>query len=131
MAPADLPPKLRARIYQRSGGRCELFIDYGRIRGQCTRPGAEIHHMLTKARGGRILDEAGETLHLIHLCSQHHRWADGGKAYEAGLLIDGYVHSSPEGRPVYFGSDRDLRRLYGPHPDAARGEERAAGDPAA
>lgn len=131
---ADLPPQLRQRIYQRSGGRCEVYIEAGRLRGRCARMGAEIHHMLTKARGGRILDAAGETIHLIHLCRQHHRWADGSQAYEAGLLIQGYVHTGPDGRPRYAGPDPDLRRLYPigrSHTDAAREHQRAAGDSAA
>lgn len=135
MASADLPPALRKRIYARSGGRCELYVEFERLRGRCSRRGAEIHHMLTKARGGRVLDSVGETIHLIHLCQPHHRAADGGRAYEAGLLIDGYVQlDKVTGRPRYYGTDPDLRRLYPigrSHPDAARGDEPTAGDSAA
>ena len=73
----------------------------------------ERHHRLTRARGGRILDEVGETYHLMYLCHQHHRMADGKQAYENGLLLDGYV-TTVDGRPQYLGSDEYLTRVYGP-----------------
>lgn len=72
----------------------------------------ERHHRLTRARGGTILDEVGESYHLIDLCPQHHRMADGADAYESGLLIDGYVTSGLYG-PVYTGSDPYLLERYG------------------
>lgn len=78
---------------------------------RCWRQPTERHHLLTRARGGRILDEAGETYHLIHLCHVHHRLADGGDAYDAGLLIDGYV-TTANGRVVYHGSDEYLSNKY-------------------
>jgi hypothetical protein len=106
--------ELRQRIYRRSGGRCELYIEYSEtVRGRCSRAGREIHHMLTKARGGVILDNAGETMHLIHLCQEHHRYSDGQQAYDCGLLIEGYVTTDKvTGRPRYSGPDHQLRTLY-------------------
>jgi hypothetical protein len=68
--------------------------------------------MLTRARGGAILDEVGETYHKINLCREHHAWSDGGQAYEAGLLIDGYV-TKENGKVVYQGTNHYLRRHYG------------------
>lgn len=113
MARDEFPPALRRKIYARSKGRCEIYVEHGKFRGRCTRPAMEIHHMLTKARGGRVLDKMGETIHLIHLCWEHHRVADGYKAYEAGLLIEGSVVTDKlTGRAVYSGPDPDLRRLY-------------------
>lgn len=115
----DFPAALRRRIYARSRGRCELYIELGKFRGRCRKPAMEIHHMITKARGGRALDQVGETIHLIHLCFEHHRMAEGRLAYEAGLLIEGsVVTDKATGRPVYTGPDPDLGRLYGPDVDA-------------
>ena len=68
--------------------------------------------MLTKARGGRILDDAGETYHLIALCRQCHQASDGEVAYAGELLIDGYV-TTKDGKPFYQGSDEYLSKRYG------------------
>ena len=67
--------------------------------------------MLTRSRGGRVLDEVGETYHLIRLCHKHHAMSDGGAAYEAGLLIDGYAITEG-GRVVYYGTDEYLSNKY-------------------
>lgn len=69
--------------------------------------------MLTRGRGGAILDAAGEIYHLVALCPRCHAASDGGDAYIGSLLIDGYVTSDNEGKPVYHGSDKYLRRKYG------------------
>lgn len=75
----------------------------------------ETHHRLTRARGGRILDDAGETYHLMDLCHEHHRMADGGDARAAGLVIDGYVTTCSQcGLPSYFGPDEYLSERFGP-----------------
>lgn len=101
------------RLYERSDGMCE-----GMVRGEngiysrCWVKPVEAHHLLTRARGGGILDEVGDIAHLIHLCSYHHRMSDGESAYLGGLLIDGYV-SKENGRIVYKGSDPELNRKYG------------------
>jgi hypothetical protein len=83
--------------------------------GRWTRCGLgpiEVHHALTKARGGRILDSVGETYHLIALCPRCHRMADGGAAYAGGVLIDGYVTRDNDEWPVYSGSDEYLSEKY-------------------
>lgn len=67
--------------------------------------------MLTRARGGLILDKAGETAHLIALCPNHHRYAHGPDGYESGLMINGYVTTGTLGTPVYEGSDLRLLHL--------------------
>jgi len=80
---------------------------------RCGRRPTELHHRLTRARGGEILDRAGETYHLINLCHRHHMAAhDFGQAFENGLLIDGSVISGPDGRPQYSGSDEYLTAKY-------------------
>jgi hypothetical protein len=81
---------------------------------RCGRRPTELHHRLTRARGGLILDAAGETYHLINLCVGHHKTAhDEGTALRNGLLLDGYVTTGPDGLPEYRGSDPHLRSLYG------------------
>lgn len=108
MKPADI-------VRQRSGGRCEAYVQVHNIFqetwARCWKGPVEVHHLLTRARGGAILDEAGETLHLIALCPRCHRAADGKEAYERGLLIDGYV-TTENGRIVYQGSDKFLSHKY-------------------
>ena len=48
-------------------GGCEAMIQlYNGTWTRCWRKPTESHHMLTRARGGRILDEVGETYHLIN-----------------------------------------------------------------
>jgi hypothetical protein len=81
----------------------------------CGREPADLHHKLTRARGGLILDEAGEDYHLMRLCREHHDMAhDEGTAYDAGLLLRGYVNTDPVfGWPVYTGPDEYLQKKYG------------------
>jgi hypothetical protein len=81
----------------------------------CGRTPVERHHRLTRARGGKILDKAGETYHLMDLCTEHHRMADGGDARAGGLVIDGQVTTCTQCRkPRYVGPDAYLDRHYGP-----------------
>lgn len=107
--------KMRTALYDRSGEMCEAMVATNRgIYTRCWRRPVEIHHLLTRARGGGILDAAGETYHLICLCNEHHAMSDGGDAYAGGLLIDGYVTSNKRGRPIYHGSDIELSERYPP-----------------
>jgi hypothetical protein len=82
------------------------------IYSRCWTQPVEAHHLLTRARGGAILDSVGEIYHLIHLCRYHHNMSDGSDAYAGGLLIDGYM-TTVKGKPVYNGSDRYLKEKYG------------------
>lgn len=103
---------LRKQIHKRSGGRCEAVI-IGKVDSRCSQRASQIHHMLTKARGGVILDDAGEIYHLLHLCHTCHSLCDGKDAYDGGVLIDGYVRSNKWGKPVYYGTDKYLNTKYG------------------
>lgn len=97
------------QVKQRSGDRCEAMVKAGGTAfTRCWSRPVEVHHMLTRSRGGKILDAAGETAHLIALCPQHHRMAHAGG--ETGLMIDGYISTGQDGRPVYQGSDPRLAR---------------------
>lgn len=110
-------PPMKTMKWWRS---CEAFIliKSGRLAGKyvaCGKNPVERHHRLTRARGGTILDDAGEWYHLMDLCPQHHRMADGGEARAGGLLIDGYVTTCSQcQRPSYAGPDDYLTRRYGP-----------------
>lgn len=108
--------QLRRKIIKRSRGMCEMMIDYGTGLGahRCANMASDIHHMLTKARGGAALDRVLETYHLLHLCRACHQASDGAEAYEGGFLIEGSaIWDSIFQRPVYTGSDPYLRRTYG------------------
>lgn len=93
------------------------MVETGRkVWTRCGKRDVEVHHALTRARGGAILDSIGESYHLMVLCQEHHRGADGGEAYDGALLIDGYVVTE-DGVPVYYGSDTYLKEKY---PNAVR-----------
>lgn len=100
------------RVRERSGGRCEGMITTKGAQTRCWKGPVEIHHMLTRARGGAILDSVNEIYHLIALCPRCHRAADGQEAYEGGILIDGYITRDEHDWPVYNGSDEYLSEKY-------------------
>jgi hypothetical protein len=105
--------QLREQVRARSQGRCESEVWISGVWLRCTERATEIHHLLTKGRGGRNLDEVGETYHLIHLCRECHRASDGAPAYEGGMLIDGSVTwNKLTKRPEYRGTDPYLTRKY-------------------
>jgi hypothetical protein len=80
---------------------------------RCGKNPVEDHHRLTRGRGGAVLDAVGERYHHLLLCPAHHRMADGALAYETGLLLDGYVTTHRDGRPLYVGTDEYLTKKYG------------------
>lgn len=103
----------RDRVIDRSYGMCEAMVglDNG-VWTRCFKGPVEVHHRLTRARGGAILDQLGEIHHLIALCPTHHRMADGAQAYNMGLLLDGYMVR--DGSAVYYeGSDSYLTARFG------------------
>lgn len=105
MSPRDV-------VLDRSGAQCEAMveIDFQKWTRCGTRP-VEVHHVLTRARGGAILDSVGETYHLMALCKYHHTLADGEHAYAGDLLIDGYVTTEGD-QVVYTGTDEYLSKKY-------------------
>lgn len=79
---------------------------------RCGRRGVEDHHVLTRARGGGLLDEDGEIYHHLALCPSHHRMVDD-MGHESGLIIQGYAYR--DGRDiVYQGPDAYLSERYPP-----------------
>jgi len=105
-------------VRQRSNNQCEalVWIESAEVWARCAARPVEVHHALTKARGGTILDSIGETHHLIALCHRCHGLADGGDAYMGGVLMDGYVSRDGDWI-VYDGSDPYLSEKY-PRRDA-------------
>jgi hypothetical protein len=104
----------RKELSSRSGDMCEAMELVGSVYTRCWKQPIEIHHLLTRARGGGILDYVGETYHLIALCRNHHLGADGAEAYLGNLLITGYVVWDKQREvPIYTGPDIYLRENYG------------------
>jgi len=80
----------------------------------CGLEDADLHHKITRARGGLLLDAVGETYHHLYLCRPHHNVAhDEGQAFERGLLIKGSVTTWVDGKPLYTGPDEYLTEKYG------------------
>lgn len=89
-----------------------VFIDSSGVWTRCFKNPIEVHHRLTRARGGAVLDALGESYHLIALCPGHHRDADGAQAYQMGLLLDGMMVRDGSSH-YYTGSDSYLLSRYG------------------
>jgi hypothetical protein len=91
---------------------CEAMIlisDNPERWSMCGKQPTDLHHKLTRSRGGKKLDKLGETYHHIQLCREHHEWAHkSGMGYASGLLIDGYFMKGK-----YVGSDEYLKEKYG------------------
>ena len=104
----------RDEVAFRAGNCCEAFVqNYVGVIHRCWRYPIEVHHMLTRARGGGILDAVGETYHLIALCNECHSASDGSAAYEEGVLIEGYVTwNADKTWPSYDGPDEYLSNKY-------------------
>lgn len=109
-----------ARVRYRAGNVCEAMVivegrsilgEKANVWTRCGRTPVEVHHRLTRARGGGLLDELGETYHLLALCPKHHKDSDGKDAYAGGLLLDGSMIKNQYG--VYYeGSDPVLSQKY-------------------
>lgn len=92
---------------------CEAMEMVGDRYVMCGKGNTEIHHMITRSRGGKVLDKAGETYHLAQLCHYHHMLVhSSGKGYSSGFLIRGHVTTGPAGQPVYVGPDEYLSKKY-------------------
>lgn len=80
---------------------------------RCGKQPIEVHHRLTRSRGGSVLDDEGETYHLMCLCREHHQYAhETSTPYDSGLMIEGYV-THEQGRVHYVGPNNYLRAKYG------------------
>lgn len=119
------------QVHERSGSRCEAMVrlpvpqphNPGRVVWtRCFRAPVEVHHALTRSRGGLILDDHGECAHLLALCRMHHRMAHGPGGHDMGLMINGYVTTGADGVPVYQGQDERLRRYNAVDVSELRGE---------
>lgn len=81
---------------------------------RCFKTPVEVHHRLTRARGGNVLDALGETYHLLALCPGHHRAAHlgGSAAFDGGLLLDGAILRVGDAHH-YTGTDPYLAARFG------------------
>lgn len=78
----------------------------------CGKLNPDLHHKLTRARGGGELDKLGETYHHMYLCREHHGYAhDSNLGIAGGLLLEGYFMNG-----VYVGPDEYLSTKYGEPP---------------
>lgn len=102
---------VRDQVIARSGGHCEAMVRLRRSWTRCGRQPVEVHHMLTRARGGDVLDEEGETEHLVALCPQHHRLAHN-EGVKTGMMIQGYAYRDGV-EAVYEGSNESLKEKHG------------------
>lgn len=105
---------LRETVKERSGGWCEAEVliqeTYWK---RCPAKATDIHHLLPRSRGGNILDEYGETCHLLHMCRTDHAQAHSRNSAE-GMMIDGsVVWNRDRTKPRYQGTDPELKRKYG------------------
>ena len=106
---------IRDLVVERSGGMCEAMVCLPT--GVWTRCGVhpiEDHHMLTRARGGDVLDELGEIYHHMALCMRHHKHAHE-MSEDTGMIMEGSVYRDG-GAIVYVGPDQYLSRKYGKAP---------------
>jgi len=105
-----------ALVKLRSGSRCEAMVavmaGHRAVPTRCFRSPVEIHHRLTRARGGDLLDVLGETYHLMALCHLHHKHAHEVRDNQ-GLMLDGSVQLLGSGRVLYTGPDQYLNDNYG------------------
>jgi hypothetical protein len=101
----------REQVIERSGARCEAMVALPRTWARCGKGPVEVHHALTRARGGTLLDSVGETYHLIALCPPHHREVDH-HGHTSGLMIQGSVYRDGL-HLIYEGPDAYLRTTYG------------------
>lgn len=105
--------KQRLAVVRRAGGRCEAELEVRGVWTRCFTAPVEVHHLLTRSRGGDVLDRMGEDYHLAALCHLHHRRAHAPGGYAAGMMIEGYVildHATT--RAVYLGPDEYLSATY-------------------
>lgn len=106
--------KQRIKVRDAADNRCMAMVEVPHLKvwTRCFTLGVEVHHLLTRARGGDLLDEAGEIDHLIALCPTHHRYAHGPGGRAAGFLIDGFVLKDYDGSIYYHGPDEGLSKKY-------------------
>lgn len=110
---------VRLKTFKRDRWRCQAeWLGEGGPVG-CVAVATDLHHMLSRSRGGTLLDMVRETYHLVALCHTCHMRVhqSGDPARRASdhvmLTIDGSVLTDRmTGRPSYTGTDSTLRERY-------------------
>lgn len=102
------------RVVARAQAHCEVMAPVRDRHTRCGLPTTEVHHRLTRSRGGNALDAVGETYHLICICRSHHNWVHQniGQATQTGLYLLGQAWLAGDGQAVYRGPDPYLSSLY-------------------
>lgn len=79
---------------------------------RCQRIATDNHHALRRSQGGTLLDEIGETYHMLALCHECHMAAHAG--HYPYLFLDGSVQRDKvNDRLIYTGTDEYLKGKYG------------------
>jgi len=102
----------RELVFERSDHHCEVMVLVNHVYTRCGRAAPDVHHLLFRSRGGDVLDEVGETYHLINLCRTHHDWCHRHPSLAAsvGMVIEGQCWL--DNGPVYVGPDPYLTLTY-------------------
>lgn len=79
------------------------MIRLSRCWTRCGKSPVEVHHAVTRSRGGSGLDAVGSTEHLIALCRYHHSMVDN-YGFPSGLIKQGFAV-----RGVYYGPDENMK----------------------
>jgi len=88
------------------------MIQLPRTWARCGRAPIEVHHRLTRARGGDLLDSVKEIYHLMALCHRCHKYAHEVDQGHNGLILAGSVYRDGL-YLIYEGPDEYLRSTYG------------------
>lgn len=101
-------------VIQRSAGMCEGMVLVDQVWTRCGRRPVHIHHRLRRSHGGELLDQVGETYHLVVLCHRHHQMVHSAEARDIDheFLLQGNVYQGWP-RPIYVGPDSYLMHKYG------------------
>lgn len=112
-------------VVARADAHCEVMAPVRGLHTRCGLPTTEVHHKLTRSRGGDVLDTVAETYHLICICRSHHHWVHThpGLATQTGLYLLGQAWLEI-GQVVYRGPDEFLTRRYGSEVRSAGGAGR-------
>lgn len=82
-----VPPKVRAEVEERSGGRCEMPT----LAVRCPMRATHMHHRKMRSQGG---DHSAAN--LLHLCGFHHDYihAHPAESYANGWLVRSWDEAS-------------------------------------
>jgi 5-methylcytosine-specific restriction endonuclease McrA len=113
--PSGVNAQVRKQVKERSGGFCEGYWlpPLSSTWTRCTSRSVQVHHKITRARGGELLD-TWTIYHLADLCVRCHITAHRPVGLKLRLMLPGSVLTNKvTGKPVYTGSDPYLSSHFG------------------